>query len=108
MLKEAVAHYHTLLEDPEIAGASQRMLDEQLESSKLIFGGRRLAPYLRPHFVTEDDWAMVTKTCRTIFDSLQKVKDAAISDDNVLRRRAYRERKYTRFADITFGLVSDR
>lgn len=84
MLKEAVAHYHTLLEDPEIAGASQRMLDEQLESSKLIFGGRRLAPYLRPHFVTEDDWAMVTKTCRTIFDSLQKVKDAAISDDNVL------------------------
>jgi len=84
MLKEAVAYYHSLLEDADLAGASRSMLDEQLESSKLIFGGRRLAPYLRPHFVTEDDWAMVTATCRTIFGSLQKVKDAAIADDTIL------------------------
>lgn len=84
MLKEAVAYYHSLLEDADLAGASRKMLDEQLESSKLIFGGRRLAPYLRPHFVTEDDWAMVTATCRTIFGSLQKVKDAAIADDGIL------------------------
>ena len=84
MLKEAVEHYHELLKDADLAAASQAFLDEQLESSKLIFGGRRLAPYLRPHFVTEDDWAMVTSTCRTIFGSLQKVKDAAIADDRIL------------------------
>jgi hypothetical protein len=84
MLKEAVAYYHELLNDVGLAGASQRMLDEQLESSKLIFGGRRLAPYLRPHFVTEADWSMVTGKCEIVFSALQKVKDAAIADDAIL------------------------
>ncbi|MBP6003083.1 MAG: hypothetical protein KA746_06575 [Pyrinomonadaceae bacterium] len=84
MLKEAVEHYHELLKDVELAAASQAFLDEQLESSKLIFGGRRLSPYLRPHFVTKSDWAMVSSTCETVFGSLQKVKDAAIESDEIL------------------------
>ena len=41
MLKEAVAHYHALLEDAEIAGESLKILNESLETNKLIFGGRR-------------------------------------------------------------------
>ncbi len=84
MLKEAVAYYHELLNDPELAAASQKVLDEGLEDSKLIFGGRRLSPYLRPHFVTADDWERVSGICETIFGALQKVKDAAISDDAIL------------------------
>ncbi|MFN0278383.1 MAG: hypothetical protein ACKVRN_07250 [Pyrinomonadaceae bacterium] len=84
MLKQAVEHYHKLLEDKELASASQRLLDEGLESSKLIFGGRRLTPYLRPHFVTENDWSRIAKTCETVFGALQKVKDAAIENDEIL------------------------
>ncbi|MGB2752259.1 MAG: hypothetical protein WBC19_09395 [Pyrinomonadaceae bacterium] len=84
MLKEAVEHYHDLLKDADLASRSQRMLDEQLESSKLIFGGRRLSPYLRPHFVMESDWLLIKKTCETIFGALQKVKDAAVADDAIL------------------------
>jgi hypothetical protein len=84
MLKEAVGYYHELLADEDVARASQEMLDEGLESSKLIFGGRRLSPYLRPHFVTNDDWSRIVPICETIFGALQKVKDAAIADDGVL------------------------
>ncbi len=84
MLKEAVAYYHELLLDPEIAGESLRVLDEGLEGAKLIFGGRRLTPYLRPHFVTETDWARVEKTCGIVWSALQKVKEAAVSDDAML------------------------
>ena len=84
MLKDAVAYYHELLMDADLAAASRQMLDERLESSKLIFGGRRLSPYLRPHFVMESDWLLIKKTCETIFGALQKVKDAAIADDAVL------------------------
>jgi len=84
MLKQAVEYYHALLQDADLAAASQQMLDSQLESSKLIFGGRRLSPYLRPHFVMESDWLQIKKTCETIFGALQKVKDAAIADDAVL------------------------
>lgn len=84
MLKEAVDHYHELLNDADLAGRSQRLLDGRLESSRLIFGGRRLSPYLRPHFVAADDWAKITLTCETVFSALQKVKDAAVVDDAIL------------------------
>ncbi|CAN5583163.1 hypothetical protein BH18ACI1_BH18ACI1_07910 [soil metagenome] len=84
MLKEAVAHYHQLLEDHDLAEASRQVLDDGLESAKLIFGGRRLSPYLRPHFVTETDWQHVTQICETIWSALQKVKDAAIGSDELL------------------------
>ncbi len=84
MLKEAVAYYHELLEDPELLESSQLLLDEGLEKSKLIFGGRRLTPYLRPHFVTAADWDRVRVICQTVFGALQKVKDRAVIDDALL------------------------
>jgi hypothetical protein len=84
MLQEAVEFYHKLLEDAEVAESSRRMLDEGLERSKLIFGGRRLSPYLRPHFVTEQDFARVTRICETVWSAIQKVKDAAVADPSVL------------------------
>ena len=84
MLKEAVAYYHELLEDAELLEASRRELDEGLEKAKLIFGGRRLTPYLRPHFVTEADWTQVVGVCEIVWSALQKVKDAAVGNDEIL------------------------
>ena len=84
MSKEAIKHYHDLLADSDLAASSLQMLDAELDRTKLIFGGRRLTPYLRPHFVTQDDWTRITQTCETIFGALQKVKDAAVADDKIL------------------------
>ncbi len=84
MLKEAVAHYHELLEDFDLAESSRLALDEGLEGARLIFGGRRLTPYLRPHFVTETDWQRVVSICETIWSALQKVKDAAVGSEEIL------------------------
>ena len=84
MLQEAVEFYHQLLEDDEVAESSRRMLDEGLERAKLIFGGRRLSPYLRPHFVTEQDFERVTRICETVWGAIQKVKDAAVADEAML------------------------
>ena len=84
MLKQAVAHYHELLEDADLAETSRKQLDAQLESARLIFGGRRLTPYLRPHFVTETDWTRVVGICETVWSALQKVKDAAVNNNEIL------------------------
>jgi hypothetical protein len=84
MLKQAVSHYHNLLQDENLAETSRVMLDEGLESAKLIFGGRRLSPYLRPHFVTEEDFARICAICETVWSAIQKVKDAAIEDDTII------------------------
>src|SRR5688572_9661937 len=84
MIKEAVEHYHSLLEDHDLAQASYHALQDGLEHARLIFGGRPLSPYLRPHFITADDWTRVKATCETVWTALQKVKDAAVEDDRLL------------------------
>src|SRR5918997_1277969 len=81
MLKEAVEFYHQLLAEGDVAESSRRMLDEGLERAKLIFGGRRLSPYLRPHFVPASDFARVARVCETVWGAIQKVKDAAVEDE---------------------------
>jgi hypothetical protein len=83
-VEEAVGYYNDLLADDELRNSSRQVLDDGLERSKLIFGGRRLTPYLRPHFVTESDWTLATSVCEIIFSTLQKVKDAAVDDDAIL------------------------
>ena len=84
MFPEAVARYHDLLANQDLAESSRALLDEGLEKAKLIFGGRRLSPYLRPHFVTETDFARICQICETVWSAIQKVKDAAVSDEKVV------------------------
>src|SRR3982750_3224353 len=83
-IERAVAHYHELLAEHDLAARSRDALDHRLESSKLTFGGRRLTPYLRPYFITEEDWARISTIGEMIFSALQKVKDAAVEDDKLL------------------------
>src|SRR5690349_2841041 len=84
MFPEAVARYHDLLANQDLAESSRATLDDGLERAKLIFGGRRLSPYLRPHFVTETDFTRVTQICETVWSAIQKVKDAAVADDAIV------------------------
>ncbi|HEU4930525.1 MAG TPA: hypothetical protein VFT48_00520 [Pyrinomonadaceae bacterium] len=84
MFPEAVARYHDLLANQDLAESSRALLDEGLEKAKLIFGGRRLSPYLRPHFVTETDFARICQICETVWSAIQKVKDAAVEDEKVV------------------------
>src|SRR6185436_8056293 len=84
MFPEAVARYHDLLSNQDLAESSRALLDEGLEQAKLIFGGRRLSPYLRPHFVSETDFARICQICETVWSAIQKVKDAAVADPRVV------------------------
>jgi hypothetical protein len=84
MLSEAATHYHDLLAEEGLAQSSRAFLDEGLERAKLIFGGRRLSPYLRPHFVSETEFARVRVVCETVWSAIEKVKDAAVADASLL------------------------
>ncbi|HEX8746039.1 MAG TPA: hypothetical protein VF717_02510, partial [Pyrinomonadaceae bacterium] len=75
---------HELLGEDDLAESSRRILDEGLERARLIFGGRPLSPYLRPHFVTEEDFARVSSVCEMVWGAIQKVKDAAVEDPLLL------------------------
>ena len=94
MFPEAVERYHKLLANQDLAEASRALLDEGLEKAKLIFGGRRLSPYLRPHFVTETDFARICRICETVWSAIQKVKDAAVVDPRVIEALGITEIEY--------------
>ncbi|MER3427042.1 MAG: hypothetical protein C4334_02910 [Pyrinomonas sp.] len=93
MLQRAVADYHDLLTDSTLADASRAMLDAELERARLIFGGRRLSPYLRPHFVTARDFARISRVCETVWRAIQKVKDAAIADASLVEELGLTEKE---------------
>src|SRR5260370_821602 len=108
MLSEAVAHYHKLLADEELARTSLALLDEGLECAKLMFGGRRLSPYLRPHFVSEEDFARVQNICETVWGAIEKPAADAQAPGGLLRRvsrppagsrTSDRDRRLERYAD---------
>ncbi len=84
VLQQAIDHYHSLMEDEQLTQTSLESLDNALQRARLIFGGRRLSPYLRPDFVLESDWKRVSAICETIFSTLEKVKDAAVDSDELL------------------------
>jgi len=91
LLNAAVAHYHELLGDEQLAADSFKALHDGLEQKRLIFGGRPLSPYLRPHFITRQDWDRVKAVCETIWGALQKVKDEAIRDGSLLDELGFSE-----------------
>src|SRR5215813_4361488 len=85
MFHEAVDYYHELLKNDELAQSSLSLLDKGLERAKLIFGGRRLSPYLRPHFVSRDEFAKVVRVCETVWNAIEKVKDAAVQNIGLMK-----------------------
>lgn len=84
MPNPAIDYYHKLLEDRSLAADTFSELHAGLTRNRLIFGGRPLSPYLRPHFVGRRDWTHVARACELVWSALQKVKDAAVDDESLL------------------------
>ena len=85
MALEAVGEYNALIERrPALLTESRTYLIERLRGARFVFGGRMLSPYLRPHFVTKDEWARITSTCETVWSAIDKVGRAAVEDESIL------------------------
>lgn len=74
MTSTAVDEYNSLFESrPGLLEESRDYLIERLNQVRFIFGGRTLAPYLRPHFVTRPEWQQITRACETVWGAIEKV-----------------------------------
>ena len=85
MPAEIVQDYNALLEyEPHLMERSRDFLLEQFRELRFIFGGRTLSPYLRPHFLSRDEWRSITNACETVWGAIEKVGRAAPSDPDML------------------------
>src|ERR1700682_6143610 len=71
-VSEAIARYHKLIEsEPYIDLAWAQALQERLKAGKL--GSRPISPVLRPHFISNREYAAVTKAAEAMFGAIDRV-----------------------------------
>lgn len=85
MLNDAISYYNDLLNaSPDTLAEARDFISSRIESEKMIFGGRPLSPYLRPHFVTAAQWRYLCEECAKIWECVEVVGRAAMT-----QRRLY-------------------
>jgi glutathionylspermidine synthase len=85
MLRDGIDQYHALLTD-DIAGETQRQLDEQLKLRGLFFGERALCSVLRPRFLSPAQYRFLQKRGAVVLRAFRKAHRAALADDALLEQ----------------------
>ena len=83
MLRDGIDRYHALLTD-DLAGETQRLLDEQLRSRGLFFGDRALCSVLRPRFMSPAQYRFLQTRGAVVLRAFRKAHRAALADESVL------------------------
>src|SRR3954469_8189028 len=83
MLRDGIERYHTLLTD-DLAGETQRQLDEQLRLRGLFFGDRALCTVLRPRFLSPAQYRFLQTRGSVVLRAFRKAHQAALADESVL------------------------
>src|SRR5215813_2006381 len=87
MTSQAAHDYNSLLESkPALLEASRDFLEQKLNEVQFVFGGRMLSPYLRPHFVTQNEWKQIKATCETVWGAIEKVGRIAPTNSLMLEQ----------------------
>jgi len=78
-LQEPISAYHDLLTD-DLAGESQRQLDQQLRSRGLFFGERPLTTVLRPRFLTPEQYRFLQARIGLLLAAFDRAHHTALTD----------------------------
>jgi glutathionylspermidine synthase len=83
MLRDGIDQYHALLTD-DLAGETQRQLDEQLRSRGLYFGDRPLCSVLRPRFLSPVQYHFLQRRAAVVLRAFRKAHHTALASDALL------------------------
>ncbi|MBX7150301.1 circularly permuted type 2 ATP-grasp protein [bacterium] len=86
-IPEAIRFYNSSLETyaqsiPEI----YQQFSKDCEKRKLTFGGRSMFNFLRPNFVSIEQYQYIRHVCKILRNAVTKFKQAALSDEKYLRQ----------------------
>jgi hypothetical protein len=79
MIEDAVRFYNDLLDD-NLATETWSQLVAAMKTRHLAFGDRLLCTVLRPHFLTEADYATLQGECALILSAFRKAYHALMAD----------------------------
>src|SRR5678815_4812926 len=85
LVNEATARFHKLIEsEPYIDLAWAHALQERIKSEKL--DGRPVSPVLRPHLITQKDYASLVRASETLLSAIARVEKLALETPALLGR----------------------
>jgi len=86
-LDEAIARYHRLLESDKSKDLGwAEALQEQMNAQHLTGGASQVLPVLRPHFVTQRQYANLVRASEALLSAIDRVKKIALSTPSLLAR----------------------
>jgi hypothetical protein len=86
-LSEAIARYHKILETDFAKDLSWvEALRERMRAEGLFVSARPISPFLRPHFITNRQYAGLEKATESLFSAINRVKQLALTTPALLSR----------------------
>lgn len=86
-LNEAIARYHRLLESETHQDLSWAdALEQKLREHHLLDGGRRVSPVLRPHFITQRQYANLVKAAESLYCAIDRMEKLALATPSLMSR----------------------
>ena len=86
-LNEAVARYHRILESESYRDLSWvDALEDKLRASHLTVGNRRVSPVLRPHFITQRQYANLVKAAEYLYAAIDRIEKLALTTPSLMSR----------------------
>jgi uncharacterized circularly permuted ATP-grasp superfamily protein len=82
---KAVAEFHALLEDADVAAGSAAALAEGQRRRRLVFGQRPLCVSLRPNLMPQGTWHNVRRATERIYGALARLEDALLEEEDLRR-----------------------
>ena len=84
-LNEAVARYHRILESYDDLDWVDA-LEQKLNASHLTTGNRRVAPVLRPHFITQRQYNNLVKAAEALYCAIDRIEKMALTNPVLMSR----------------------
>jgi hypothetical protein len=86
-LNEAVSRYHRIIESESYQDLGWlQVLQERLREQHLTSGNHRAAPVLRPHFITQRQYANLVKAAECLHSALNRVETLALASPPLMQR----------------------
>src|SRR5688572_16912464 len=84
-LNEAIARYHRILESYDDLGWVDE-LEQKLTANNLTAGNRRVAPVLRPHFITQRQYNNLVKAAEALYCAIDRIEKLALTTPSLMSR----------------------
>jgi hypothetical protein len=82
MIGDIIRHYNELLDDNS-AAENWGIMTNLMQTRRLAFGGRMLCTVLRPHLLTEAEYALIERECATLLGAFSAAYQALMRDDTL-------------------------